>query len=177
MPGVSPTAVAPDRGKSITMTCGWQSITSPRSAATHRRCAVCAGHRMEDTSPAEATTTWCAFGHVCRRAAWATTTSPFAAGVNIKALSRLRLFLLDLVWRIGLFNVLGGQMNFLSENPLQALAWCSWQPNILASGGGTSDRRIRIWNVNSGSCISSIDTQSQVATHFSYCIVLFNWAD
>lgn len=48
---------------------------------------------------------------------------------------------------------------------LQALAWCPWQPNLLASGGGTSDRHIRIWNVNSGSCISSLDTQSQVSTH------------
>lgn len=98
-----PTAVAPDLEKSITMTCGWQNITSPRSAATHRRCVVCAGHRMEDTSPAEAMTTWCAFGRVCRRAAWATTTCPSAAGVNIKAPSRLRLLL---VRRSGLFKSL-----------------------------------------------------------------------
>lgn len=49
------------------------------------------------------------------------------------------------------------------QGAVKALAWCSWQPSILASGGGTSDRRIRIWNVNSGSCISSIDTQSQIS--------------
>ncbi|MEQ2179134.1 hypothetical protein GOODEAATRI_021498 [Goodea atripinnis] len=47
-----------------------------------------------------------------------------------------------------------------------ALAWCPWQSNILASGGGTSDRHIRTWNVNTGSCISSLDTQSQVMALF-----------
>lgn len=50
------------------------------------------------------------------------------------------------------------------QGAVKALAWCSWQPNILASGGGTSDRHIRLWNVNSGSCISSLDTQSQISS-------------
>ncbi|KAK2812719.1 hypothetical protein Q5P01_000964 [Channa striata] len=53
------------------------------------------------------------------------------------------------------------------QGAVKALAWCPWKPNILASGGGTTDRHIRIWNVNSGSCIRSLDTQSQelVSTH------------
>lgn len=51
-------------------------------------------------------------------------------------------------------------LNFLCS--VKALAWCPWQPSILASGGGTSDRHIRIWNANSGSCISALDTCSQV---------------
>ncbi|CAJ1078889.1 cell division cycle protein 20 homolog isoform X2 [Xyrichtys novacula] len=50
------------------------------------------------------------------------------------------------------------------QGAVKALAWCPWQPNILATGGGTSDRHIRIWNVNSGSCISSLDTQSQISS-------------
>ncbi|KAL0966133.1 hypothetical protein UPYG_G00291320 [Umbra pygmaea] len=50
------------------------------------------------------------------------------------------------------------------EGAVKALAWCPWQPNILASGGGTSDRHIRIWNVSSGSCIRALDTQSQVSS-------------
>lgn len=33
---------------------------------------------------------------------------------------------------------------------VKALAWCPWKPNVLASGGGTNDRAIRIWNVASG---------------------------
>uniref|UniRef100_A0A8C3G413 Cell division cycle 20 homolog n=1 Tax=Cyclopterus lumpus TaxID=8103 RepID=A0A8C3G413_CYCLU len=32
------------------------------------------------------------------------------------------------------------------QGAVKALAWCPWQPNLLASGGGTSDRHIRIWN-------------------------------
>lgn len=50
------------------------------------------------------------------------------------------------------------------QGAVKALAWCPWQPNLLASGGGTSDRHIRIWNVNSGSCISSLDTSSQISS-------------
>uniref|UniRef100_A0AAR2KUR7 CDC20/Fizzy WD40 domain-containing protein n=1 Tax=Pygocentrus nattereri TaxID=42514 RepID=A0AAR2KUR7_PYGNA len=50
------------------------------------------------------------------------------------------------------------------EGAVKALAWCPWQPSILASGGGTSDRNIRLWNVNSGSCITAWDTQSQVSS-------------
>ncbi|KAG9334098.1 hypothetical protein JZ751_009190 [Albula glossodonta] len=50
------------------------------------------------------------------------------------------------------------------QGAVKALAWCPWQPNILASGGGTSDRHIRIRNVNSGSCISSLDTPSQISS-------------
>ena len=47
------------------------------------------------------------------------------------------------------------------SNP-QALDWCPFQRNVLASGGGTADRHIRFWNVGSGNCLSSIDTHSQV---------------
>ncbi|XP_060762525.1 cell division cycle protein 20 homolog [Neoarius graeffei] len=50
------------------------------------------------------------------------------------------------------------------QGAVKALAWCPWQSSILASGGGTSDRHIRIWNVNSGSCVTSWDTQSQVSS-------------
>ncbi|KAJ8952645.1 hypothetical protein NQ318_020960 [Aromia moschata] len=45
---------------------------------------------------------------------------------------------------------------------VKALAWCPWQPHVLASGGGTADRHIRFWNCNTGSCINAIDTKSQV---------------
>jgi len=45
---------------------------------------------------------------------------------------------------------------------VKAVSWCPWQPSLLASGGGTSDRHIRFWNVNSGVCVQSVDTNSQV---------------
>lgn len=41
---------------------------------------------------------------------------------------------------------------------VKALAWCPWQSNLLASGGGTADRTLRFWNTSTGSCINSIST-------------------
>ena len=51
---------------------------------------------------------------------------------------------------------------------LQALAWCPWQRNVLASGGGTADRHIHFWNASTGVNLHSVDTGSQVC-----CKVLF----
>ena len=45
---------------------------------------------------------------------------------------------------------------------VKAIAWCPWQKNLLASGGGTADRMIRFWNTNSGSFLNAVDTHSQV---------------
>ncbi|KAK7344768.1 hypothetical protein VNO77_14800 [Canavalia gladiata] len=45
---------------------------------------------------------------------------------------------------------------------VKALAWCPHDSGVLASGGGTEDRCIKIWNVQKGTCISSIDTKAQV---------------
>lgn len=47
---------------------------------------------------------------------------------------------------------------------VKALAWCPWQNNILASGGGTADRTIRFWNCNTGACLNMVDTKSQVCS-------------
>uniref|UniRef100_UPI00358EFD3D cell division cycle protein 20 homolog isoform X2 n=1 Tax=Myxine glutinosa TaxID=7769 RepID=UPI00358EFD3D len=46
---------------------------------------------------------------------------------------------------------------------VKALSWCPWLNNVLATGGGTIDRHIRIWNVSSGNCLSATDTGSQVS--------------
>lgn len=45
---------------------------------------------------------------------------------------------------------------------VKALAWCPWQPNLLASGGGTADRHIHFWNCNTGTHLAGVDTKSQV---------------
>jgi len=47
---------------------------------------------------------------------------------------------------------------------VKALAWCPWQPNLLASGGGTSDRKMMFWNTQTGSLLNTIDTNSQVCS-------------
>ncbi|XP_063283726.1 cell division cycle protein 20 homolog [Pelobates fuscus] len=50
------------------------------------------------------------------------------------------------------------------QGAVKAVAWCPWQTNVLATGGGTSDRHLRIWNVCSGTCLNSVDTHSQVCS-------------
>ncbi|KAG6506187.1 cell division cycle 20.2, cofactor of APC complex-like [Zingiber officinale] len=51
---------------------------------------------------------------------------------------------------------------------VKALAWCPFQSNLLASGGGGMDRSIKFWNTHTGACLNSIDTGSQV------CALLWN---
>lgn len=48
---------------------------------------------------------------------------------------------------------------------VKALAWCPFQSNLLASGGGTADRCIRFWNTHTGALLNSIDTHSQARQH------------
>ncbi|KAK3260106.1 ubiquitin-protein transferase activating protein [Cymbomonas tetramitiformis] len=45
---------------------------------------------------------------------------------------------------------------------VKALAWCPFQSNLLATGGGTADRTIKFWNTQTGAMLNSIDTHSQV---------------
>ncbi|OEL24978.1 Cell division cycle 20.1, cofactor of APC complex [Dichanthelium oligosanthes] len=51
---------------------------------------------------------------------------------------------------------------------VKALAWCPFQSNLLATGGGGSDRCIKFWNTHTGACLNSVDTGSQV------CSLLWN---
>lgn len=45
---------------------------------------------------------------------------------------------------------------------VKAIAWSPHSRGLLATGGGTADRRIRFWNTLTGTCINEIDTGSQV---------------
>lgn len=67
-----------------------------------------------------------------------------------------------LIWELGgrepLHTLLGHQA------AVKALAWCPFQSNLLASGGGTADRAIKFWNMHTGALLNSIDTGSQVHT-------------
>ncbi|KAL1809109.1 hypothetical protein ACET3Z_026099 [Daucus carota] len=51
---------------------------------------------------------------------------------------------------------------------VKALAWCPFQSNLLASGGGVGDQSIKFWNSNTGACLNSVNTGSQV------CCLLWN---
>ncbi|KAI1333841.1 WD40 repeat-like protein [Xylariaceae sp. FL0016] len=47
---------------------------------------------------------------------------------------------------------------------VKALAWCPWNMNLLATGGGSYDRHIHFWSTTSGARVNSIDTGSQVTS-------------
>lgn len=65
-----------------------------------------------------------------------------------------------IVWDINMakarFNLQG------HKGAVKALAWCPWQRNLLITGGGTSDKTMRMWNIETGKCINSLNTDSQV---------------
>lgn len=45
---------------------------------------------------------------------------------------------------------------------VKAMAWSPHKRGILGSGGGTADKRLKVWNVNTSQKLSDIDTGSQV---------------
>ncbi|CAD8060228.1 unnamed protein product [Paramecium sonneborni] len=47
---------------------------------------------------------------------------------------------------------------------IKALAWSPKENNILCSGGGTTDKSIKFWNISNGQLQKSIDTGSQVCS-------------
>lgn len=48
---------------------------------------------------------------------------------------------------------------------VKALAWCPYDAHVLASGGGKRDGSIKLWNIQKGICINSIDTKSQASCY------------
>jgi len=51
---------------------------------------------------------------------------------------------------------------------VKALAWCPWQNNLLATGGGSADQRVLFWNATSGACARQLSTNAQVTSlHWS----------
>jgi len=47
---------------------------------------------------------------------------------------------------------------------IKAMSFCPWQPRTLATGGGSQDRNIKIWNTTTGNLLNSTDTGSQVSS-------------
>ena len=44
------------------------------------------------------------------------------------------------------------------EAAVKALAWSPHQNGLLASGGGSTDKKIKLWNVKTNEVVKSIDT-------------------
>ncbi|KAJ2144492.1 WD repeat-containing protein slp1 [Coemansia sp. RSA 564] len=47
---------------------------------------------------------------------------------------------------------------------VRAVAWSPWQLNLLATGGGSSDKHVHFWNTTTAARLSSINTGSQVTS-------------
>ena len=45
---------------------------------------------------------------------------------------------------------------------VKALAWCPFKSKVLASGGGSGDHHIRVWDTQTGTQMTSLDTGKQV---------------
>ncbi|KAF8474213.1 WD40-repeat-containing domain protein [Kalaharituber pfeilii] len=65
---------------------------------------------------------------------------------------------------------------------VKAIAWCPWQLNLLATGGGSYDRHIHFWNSTTGARVNSIDTGSQVtslrwSTHYKEIVSCHGFPD
>jgi len=48
------------------------------------------------------------------------------------------------------------------EAAVKAIQWCPWQRDLLATGGGTADRKVCLWNASLGKLRASRECNSQV---------------
>ncbi len=54
------------------------------------------------------------------------------------------------------------QLIYKHSAAVKGVAWHPTKSGVLASGGGTEDRSIKIWNTSSNQLVKSVDTGSQV---------------
>ena len=66
---------------------------------------------------------------------------------------------------VNVWDINGGCLHRLTEHraAVKAIAWCPWQSNLLATGGGTACKSIKFWNTGRGTCINTLDTKSQIS--------------
>jgi len=50
------------------------------------------------------------------------------------------------------------------NSAIKAIAWCPWQLNLLATGGGISDKSLRLWNVTTQVNLKTVKTESQITS-------------
>lgn len=52
----------------------------------------------------------------------------------------------------------------LHDSAVKGILYCPWSPTLLATGGGSHDRRIRFWHTTTGSLIRKYDTLGQITS-------------
>lgn len=88
---------------------------------------------------------------------WNTTTNQLASGGNDNRL---------LIWENRVSHNAAMPLFRFNEHTaaIKALSWSPHQNGLLASGGGSADKRIRFWNTINGNLLNEIDTGSQVCS-------------
>jgi cell division cycle protein 20 (cofactor of APC complex) len=63
------------------------------------------------------------------------------------------------------FSNLSKPLQVLDHNAaVKGLAWCPWQNSLLATGGGSADQHLRLWDIQTGRTLKAVDTGSQVTS-------------
>ncbi|KAI5962924.1 slp1 [Candida pseudojiufengensis] len=69
---------------------------------------------------------------------------------------------------INIFDIRNNSQPLFSKNnhkaAVKALSWCPYQSNLLATGGGSTDKTINFWNTTTGSRVNTIETGSQISS-------------
>lgn len=98
----------------------------------------------------------------------------------------------------GILNIGEGRQKhkWIHSAAIKAIAFCPWQPGLLATGGGSNDRAIHFYHTFSGACLATINVQAQVTSliwstsrheiaatfgyaqpEHSYRIAVFSWPE
>ncbi|KAL8928843.1 MAG: hypothetical protein Q9208_001621 [Pyrenodesmia sp. 3 TL-2023] len=98
----------------------------------------------------------------------------------------------------GILNIGEGRQKhkWIHTAAIKAIAFCPWQPGLLATGGGSNDRAIHFYHTFSGACLATISVQAQVTSliwstsrheiaatfgyaqpEHAYRIAVFSWPD
>ncbi|KAL8968583.1 MAG: hypothetical protein Q9183_002398 [Haloplaca sp. 2 TL-2023] len=66
----------------------------------------------------------------------------------------------------GILNISEGQERhrWMHSAAIKAIAFCPWQPGLIATGGGSNDRGIHFYHILSGACLATINVQAQVTS-------------
>ncbi|XP_068560273.1 cell division cycle protein 20 homolog B-like [Cebidichthys violaceus] len=71
------------------------------------------------------------------------------------------------VWGGDVAGVAGSRQpiaTMTQPSAVKAMAWCPWQRKVIATGGGWNDGELRVWDTDSGTCVTSANTNSQICS-------------
>lgn len=69
------------------------------------------------------------------------------------------------LWRVE-YNRLKFFTRLAHPSAIKAMCFCPWIPNLLVTGAGRHDRKLRIWDTNSGTLIQEVKTPAQITAVF-----------